>query len=204
MKKLLFVIFIGLCFLSKAQIHNRMIKFNVGISKEQFGIKDEIIQFNDTSANQFTYHSSSPVFSLSEEFIFNERFSLGATIGYQYFDIDYNSSKIGYDLFFFTANPQLSIFYRKGFEYYIKLRAGLIYRNGKLDELPGQTQRHFPSTTNITTGVTLIGLNFFISNKWAINTEFSIWSTEWANLGISYRFFRGEMPKIEDDGYFSD
>ncbi len=204
MKKLLLVLFVGFNILSSAQIHNRMIKFNVGISKEQFGIKNEIKQFNDTSANHFTFNSASPVFMLSEELTFNERFSLGATIGYQYFDIDYNSTKIGYDLFFLTVNPQLSVFYRKGFEYYIKLRAGFIYRNGKLDELPAQTQRHFPSTTNITTGVTLVGLNFFISNKWAINSEFSIWSPEWINLGISYRFFKGEMPKIEDDGYFTD
>ncbi len=204
MKKLLFVLFIGYSFLLTAQIHNRMIKFNVGISKEQFGIKDKIIQYNDTSANHFSYHSTSPVFSLSEEFTFNERFSLGATIGYQYFDIDYNNSKYGYDLFFLTVNPQLSVFYRKGFEYYIKLKAGLIYRNGNLDKIPEQTQRYFPSSNNITTGLTFIGLNFFISNKWAINSEFSIWSPEWVNLGISYRFFKGEMPKVEDEGYFTD
>jgi hypothetical protein len=202
MKKLLFILFFSLSTNTFSQIHNRMIKLNVGISKEQFGLKNKTISYNDTSANQFTFNSASPVFSISEEFTFNERFSLSGTFGYQYFDIDYNSNKYGYDLFFITINPQLSVFYHKGFEYYIKLKAGIIYRNGNLDIVSEQTQRHFASKTNLVTGVTLIGLHFFVSNNWAINTEFSIWSPEWVNLGISYRFFKGEMPKVE--GYFTD
>lgn len=204
MKKLLLFIFVAFNAISFSQIHNRMIKFNVGVSKEQFGIKDEIVSFNDSSSNHFYFNMASPVFSLSEEFTFNERFSLGGTIGYQYFDIDYNSNKYGYDLFFLTINPQLSVYYHKGFEYYIKLKAGLIYRNGNLDMITEQAQRYFPSNTNFVTGVTFIGLNFFMNNHWAINTEFSVWSPEWVNLGISYRFFKGEMPKIEDKDYYTD
>ncbi|HIP37388.1 MAG TPA: hypothetical protein EYG85_11090 [Crocinitomix sp.] len=204
MKKLLVLFFVGVSGLSYTQIHNRMIKFNVGISKEQIGLKETIVTYNDTSSNYFNYNLSSPVFSLSEEFVFNDRFSLGATIGYQYFDIDFNQKKYGTDLFFATINPQLSIFYRKGFEYYIKLRAGLVYRNSNFNELPLQTQRYFPQKTNLITGVTLVGINFFINNKWSLNTELSIWATEIVNIGISYRFFRGDMPNIEDNGYYTD
>ena len=80
----------------------------------------------------------------------------------------------------------------------------MVYRKGNLDILTEQTQRHFATKTNLVTGLTLIGLNFFVSDNWAINTEFSIWSPEWINLGISYRFFKGEMPKIEDEGYYTD
>jgi len=204
MKKLLLILFVGCNTLSFSQIHNRMIKFNVGVSKEQFGIKNIISEYNDTSSYHFDFISSSPVFSLSEEFTFNERFSLGATLGYQYFNVYYNQNKYGFDLFFATLNPQLSVFYKKGFEYYIKLKVGMVYRNGNLDLPTEQTQRHFPQKTSLVTGLTLIGLNFFLSNHWAINSELSIWSPEWANIGISYRFFKGEMPKVEDEGYFTD
>ncbi len=204
MKKLFIIIFVSLGSALFGQIHNRMIKFNVGISKEQFGLKESIVSFNDTSANQFDNGFFSPVFSISEEFTFNERFSLGATVGYQYFDIKYNTMPYGFNLFFGTINPQLSVFYRAGFEYYIKLKAGIVYRTVDNTIIPEQTQRQFPQSTNLITGVTIAGLNFFVSDNWALNAEFSVWSPEWVNLGISYRFFKGVMPNVEDDGYFLD
>ncbi len=204
MNKLFFVFCIGVTTLSFSQIHNRMFKFNVGIGKEQFALQNTFQYYNDTSLNHFSYIASSPIFTISEEFTFNELFSLGGSLGYQYYNINYNNKKVGTNLFFLTLNPQLSIFYRKGFEYYIKLQAGFVYRDSDFEVITEQMQRHLPQQTNLITGVTLAGLNFFVSNRWALNAELSIWTPQWANIGVSYRFFKGEMPDPEKLDYYTD
>lgn len=206
MKKLFFVFLFLLTYTGIAQIHNRMLKFNVGYSNEQLRLKRGINNFNDTSTfDKFNYKIALPAFSFSEEFTLNELFSITGTIGYQYFDIDFNNQKYGTNLFFASVNPQLSVFYRAGFEYYLKLKIGVAYRQGKIESIPEYTQRFFPSKINVFTGVTIAGINVFFHDNWGANMELSLWSPELINIGLTYRFFKGELPKnIPENGYYND
>jgi len=206
MKKRLLVIFILHSLLGFSQIHNRLLKFNIGVSGEQFTIADNIKTFNDTSfSNSFTHKLTLPMISISEEFTLNDRFSLTGMLGYQYFDIKYNGAKYGTNLVFTSVNPQLSVFYRAGFEYYIKLKLGVVHRFGDVESIPTYTQRLFPAQTNVFTGVTIAGLNFFFHDNWGANLELSLWSPELLNVGITYRFFKGELPEnFSKDGYYTD
>lgn len=206
MKKLLLIFFLLGISTSFSQIHNRVLKFNIGVSGEQFSLADDIEKFNDTSSfNQFTHNLTLPSFSFSEEFTLNELFSLTGTIGYQYYDIDFNNQKYGTNLFFASVNPQLSVFYRAGFEYYIKLKVGLIYRQGDFNSVPVYTQRFFPTKFDMFTGVTFAGINVFFHDNWGANMELSLWSPELVNVGLTYRFFKGELPEnAGGDGYYTD
>lgn len=206
MKKLFFIFTLLFCFVIKAQIHNRLLKINFGISAEQFRISDNIKSFNDTSAmNSFNHKLTLPMVSISEEFTLNELFSLSGTLGYQYFDIDYNNQKYGTNLFFASVNPQLSVFYRAGFEYYLKLKVGVVYRQGNLESIPIYTQRFFPNKINVFTGVTIAGINVFFHDNWGANMELSLWSPELINVGLTYRFFKGELPEnMPENGYYND
>ena len=67
------------------------------------------------------------------------------------------------------------------------------------DILTEQMTRLFPDKVNLFTGVTLGGFNFFISDHLGLNLELSIWAPEMATFGLSYRFFRGELPTIQEN-----
>jgi hypothetical protein len=206
MKKLLLLILLLKISISYSQIHNRLIKFNVGYSTEQYTVKNQINILNvSDSINKFSYNFGLPVITISEEFTLNELFSFTGTLGYQYFDIDYNNDKYGTNLFFVSVNPQLSIFYKAGFEYYLKLKLGYIYRFGIQKSIPEQSQRLLPEKSNLFTGVTFGGFNFFFHDHWGANLELSLWSPELINFGLTYRFFKGERPKnIPNNGYYID
>ena len=206
MKNLLFIYFLFAISTSFAQIHNRVLKFNVGVNGEQFSLAKDINTFNDTSSlDQFNHKYTLPTLSISEEFTLNELFSLTGTIGYQYYNIDFNNQKYGTNLFFASVNPQLSVFYRAGFEYYVKLKVGVIYRQGNLESIPAYTQRFFPTKLNMFTGVTFAGVNVFFHDNWGANMELALWSPELVSVGLTYRFFKGEMPEdVMNDGYYTD
>ena len=205
MKKILFLSILLFSMSTFAQIHNRTFKFNIGLSHEQFDLKKGYQSFNDTSlTNHFDHKFTLPAFSFSEDFTLNQLFSVSGTIGYQLFKTDYNNANYGTHLFFGSINPQLSLFYRAGFEIYIKLKIGMIYRISKYSELSDQTQRFFPENYNLFTGVTG-GFNFFMNDNWGINLELSLWSPEFINFGLTYRFFKGEKPTLaEQEGYYVD
>ncbi len=205
MKKMLFLSFILFSVTSYSQIHNRMLKFNIGLSHEQFDFKKAVKLFNDTSlVNHFDHKYTAPAFSVSEDFTLNQLFSISGTIGYQMFSTKYNNSNYGTHLFFGSINPQLSILYRTGYEIYIKLKLGMIYRVSKYSDLSDQTQRFFPEKFNLFTGVSG-GVNLFVNDNWGFNVELSIWSPEFVNFGLTYRFFKGKMPtQAQIDGYYVD
>lgn len=206
MKVLVLIVFFTISFVLKAQVHNRMFKFNIGYSAEQSVIKNLVKSYNDTSVvGQFKLNSVLPVVSFSEDFAVNSRLSFSGTLGYQYFDLDYNNIKIGSHVLFASVNPQLSLFYRPGFEYYVKFRVGAIYRSGDRGDLTRSVSELLPQQFGFFTGLTLAGINVFPHDKWGVNAEFSIWSPERISLGVTYRFFKGEIPEgVPLDEYYME
>ena len=125
-----------------SQVHNRLVKLNVGFSFEQFSLANTLKAYNDSSSfGDFNHKYTLPMVSFSEEFTLNQLFSITTTLGFQYFDIKYNNQKYGTNLFFASVNPQLTVFYRAGFEYYVKLKLGMVYRHGELTSIPVYSQR---------------------------------------------------------------
>ena len=45
-----------------------------------------------------------------------------------------------------------------------------------------------------------MALTFFLPDKLGLNLELSIWSVEMATFGLTYRFFHGELPDIQNEG----
>lgn len=181
-----------------SQIHNRLIKFNIGYSSEQIEHKNQIEIHNDTSSNKFEFVSSSPIVSYTHEFVLSNVISVSGKAGFQYLNIFYNNQHYGSPYTFVSLNPQLSVFYNKKFEYYIKLQVGVNYWFNQPDLLPGVTRRFFPEKLNVFTGVTLGGFNYYLTDKVGLNLELSFWSPELLTFGVSYRFFKGEMPSIQE------
>jgi hypothetical protein len=180
------------------QIHNRVIKFNMGVTYDQFARKDLFNAMNDTSANQFEMVTAMPVMAYSHEFVLNSVLSISGRAGFQYLNEFYNNKHYGSPFLMFSVNPQISVFYRKGFEYYIKLQAGVScwFQNSEL--LSDQQKKYFPDRVNMFTGVTIGGFNLFISDHLGLNLELNVWSPEMATFGITYRYFKGELPEIEE------
>lgn len=185
-------------FSGSAQIHNRMLKFSSGVSYDQFVNKKVFGEINDTSSHLFEHVWAMPVLAYSHEFTMNNVLSFSGRLGYQYLNHFYDHQHFGSQLLYGSANCSISVFYRKGFEYYVKLQAGLVYRFIELDRLEPQMRRQFPENLNLFTGVTLAGFNFFITDKLGLNLELNIWSPEMATFGITYRYFKGELPEIQE------
>jgi hypothetical protein len=206
MKKFIALLLIFSGFSVNAQIHNRLLKFNIGVSLEQFSIANTIKVYNDTSGfDNFNRNYTLPMVSISEEFTLNQLFSITGTIGFQNFNIKYNNQKYYSNLFFASVNPQLTVFYKAGFEYYVKLKVGVAYRQGDLTSIPQYSQAFFPEKANFFTGLTFAGLNFFFHDNWGANMELSLWSPQLVNVGLTYRFFKGEMPKnVPENGFYYD
>jgi hypothetical protein len=199
MRKLFLLSCLFITLVSQSQIHNRLIKLNVGYTSEQINFKNDIINFNDSSNHEFEFVSKSPAISYTHEFLFGNVFSVSGKIGGQYLNIFYDNQHYGSPIIYGSVNPALSVFYNGKFEYYIKLQAGLIYRHNKPELLTGVTARLFPENKpKFFAGVTIGGFNYYVSDKLGVNLELSIWSPELLTFGLSYRFYRGEIPTIQE------
>ena len=185
-------------FVLNGQIHNRLTKINFGVSYEQFIHKSTILGINDTSAHEFELVTTMPTFSYSHEFVLNDVISLGGKAGFQYMNIFYDNQHYGSPYLYLSVNPVVSLFYRRGFEFYVKLQAGVSFWFNKPELLTETTKRFFPDHVNLFTGVTFGGFNFFVSDHIGLNLELSIWSPEMVSFGITYRYWKGELPKIQE------
>lgn len=181
-----------------SQIHNRVLKFNMGVSYEQFARKSLFDAMNDTSSNTFEQVTAMPTLAYSHEFVINNILSLSGRVGFQYLNEYYNHQYYGSPYLLFSVNPQVSVFYRKGFEYYVKLQAGLTYWFQHTELITDQQKKYFPDRVNFFTGVTIAGFNIFVTDHLGLNLEFNLWSPEMASFGVSYRYFKGELPAIEE------
>ena len=181
-----------------SQIHNRVIKFNMGVTYDQYTRQNLFDAMNDTSANQFEQVTAMPVIAYSHEIVLNSIISVSGRVGFQYLNEFYNNKHFGSPFLMLSVNPQISVFYRKGFEYYVKLQAGASIWFQKTDLISDQQRKYFPDKVNLFTGVTLGGFNFFITDHLGLNLELNLWSPEMATFGITYRYFKGELPQIEE------
>jgi len=172
-------------------------KINLGVSSQQFIHKNTFQAINDTSLHEFEMVTTLPTFSYSHEFVINDILSMSGKAGFQYMNAFYDNQYYGTPYLFISANPQVSVFYRKGFEMYVRLQAGLSFWFNKPELLTDQMRRLFPEKVNFFTGVTA-GFNYFLTDHLGLNLELSIWSPEMVSFGISYRYFKGELPTIQE------
>lgn len=143
--------------------------------------------------------SWTPCVSYSHEFIFGQVMSVSGTAGFQYMNLYYGSAHYGAPVIYATVNPHVSIFYRKNFEFYMKLSVGASFYIHHPEVLPDNSRKFAPGKVNMVTGVTVGGFNFFLTDRLGLNLELSIWSVEMATFGLAYRFFHGELPKIQNE-----
>ena len=181
-----------------AQLHNRLIKFNVGMTTEEFAHKADIKAHNDTSDIKFEFVSKSPSLSYTHEYVFSNILSVSGKIGGQYMNIFFNDQHYGSPYIFASINPALSLIYRGNFEYYIKLQLGASYWFNTPELLPDISRRVFPENANVFTGVTFAGINYYVSDKLGLNLELSVWSPELVSFGLSYRYYKGGIPSIQE------
>lgn len=172
--------------------YNRTFKIGTGVGLNTYRYERHMQFYSDTSEHQFKIQGHTPFFTFSEDIIIDNLFSIGYTIGYQYSNIKYDNQSFGTNLFFGAINPRLTIFHNRFFEYYIKMNVGIAYRDAKTDLLPLTMQRILPEKYQLFTGVTIGGVNFFSGEHFGGNIEFSLWSPETVNVGLSYRFLK--MP----------
>ncbi|MBI3133247.1 MAG: hypothetical protein HYZ14_01095 [Bacteroidetes bacterium] len=190
------VFFVSL--VSLGQIHNRVLKFNAGVTYDQFARKSLFDAINDTSSAKFESVTTMPYFACSHEMVLNNVLSISGHVGFQYLNEYYDNHYYGSPFLLFSINPQISVFYRKGFEYYVKLQAGITCWFQHSELLTDQQKKYFPDKVNLFTGVTLGGFNFFLTDHLGLNLELNLWSPEMATFGITYRYFKGELPAIEE------
>ncbi|MCB9222871.1 MAG: hypothetical protein R2780_13595 [Crocinitomicaceae bacterium] len=177
---------------------NRLIKVHTGISNEQFENYRLANAINDTASQKFEFLSWSPTLSYTHEIALGQILSVSGNVGFQYMNIYYGSEHYGAPYFYTSLNPQVSVFYRKKFEYYVKLRVGVSVYLHHPDIIPDPARRLLPERVNLFTGVTLGGFNYFFNDRFGLNLEISVWSPELATFGFSYRFFKGELPVIQE------
>lgn len=176
---------------------NTLIKVHAGVSHEQIDHERFVRSINDTGSVKLEFLSWSPTISYTHEFALGQIFSISGNVGFQYMNLYYGHQHYGAPYCYVSINPQLSVFYRKRFEYYIKLRVGGSFYFHNPDVIPEPTRRLLPEKANLFTGVTLGGFNYFINDKFGLNLEISVWSPEFVTFGFSYRWFRGELPVIQ-------
>lgn len=195
---LLLLIFMFTVLSGSAQLHNRLIKINIGYSSAQLGYQQDINGFNDTSLHHFELVTQLPSISYTHEFILSDILSVSGKGGFQYMNIFYDNHYYGGPIFYLSLNPALSIVYRNKFEYYIKLQVGVNYWMSKPELLGDIAKRVFPEKFNIFTGVTIGGFNYYFSPTLGANLELSIWTPELISIGLSYRFLKGGVPSIQE------
>ncbi|WP_070138266.1 hypothetical protein [Crocinitomix algicola] len=191
---LIFFFFVNLGF---SQVYNRLTQLNLGFSHEEFTYKQNISAFNDSSTHHFEFVSHSPLVSINHNIIIGDIFAVSGKIGYQYMNIFYDHKRYGASFAYFTLSPILTVFYRKGFEYYVKLNVGANFWFNNPSLLNDQARRTFPEKAMVITGFTPIGLNYFLTKKIGFNLELSIWTPELLTFGLNYRFHRGDKPSIQ-------
>ncbi|MDA7803943.1 hypothetical protein N8987_05145 [Crocinitomix sp.] len=180
-----------------AQIYNRLVQVNIGVSSEQFSFEEDISNFNDTSSHAFDFVSKSPLISYTHTLIFGDKFALAGKLGFQYLNIFYDNKYYGSPFTYISINPTLTIFYKKRFEYYVRLNVGATFWFNQPEPLPNVARRVFPEKVSAITGITVGGFNYFVTDKLGLNLELSIWSPELLTFGLNYRFHRGEKPTIQ-------
>jgi hypothetical protein len=178
---------------------NTVIKVHTGISNEQIEHVRLRNAINDTGSVKMDFVSWSPTISYTQEFALGRVLYLSGNIGFQYMNLYYGPDHYGAPFFWFSVNPMVMVYSRKKFEYYVKLRAGCSIFIHEPEIIPEPTGRLVPRNINLFTGVTLGGFNYFINDKIGLNLELSIWSPELATFGISYRWFRGELPEVQNN-----
>ncbi len=198
MKKTIFLFFILCSLSSHGQRYNQLIKFNLGYSHVQLGFDKNIKNFNDSSQHQFEFATQLPIVSYTHEFMLSSSLSISGKAGFQYLNIFYDNQHYGSPFVFLTLNPALTLFYREKFEYYMKLQVGVTYWMNRPDLLSDVSRGIFPEKFTAITGITLVGLNYYLTPKLGANFELSIWTPELITVGLSYRFFRGELTDTEE------
>lgn len=193
---ILFIFHLG----AYSQPYNRLIKWNLGFSGEHLDHIRIQNAINDTGAVKMEFLSWTPTVSYSHEFILGKVLSVSGTAGFQYMNLYYGHQHYGAPYFYISANPQISVFYRKNFEYYIKLQVGGTFYIHNPDIIPDPINRSLPETANLFTGVTLGGFNLFLTDQLGLNLELTAWAPEMVTFGLTYRFFRGELPDVQDGG----
>jgi len=184
--------------------YNHSFKFSTGYSLNTLRLDNSMRDYNDTSEHAFSVIGHSPLFSLSYSHAIDSTFTLGYTFAYANSEIYFDNKPYGSQFFYFSFNPQLHIIRNYHFEYYIKLKVGFEYDQNNLCEVPSQRiQNQYPTGFHMFTGFTFAGINYLISDNLALNAEFSIWSPETANVGLSYRFSKKCKKTTEADFYFS-
>jgi hypothetical protein len=182
--------------------YNRSLKFNSGMSVRTYAISNMMQQYSDTSEHQFQVNGHSPIFSFSQGFAIDSTFSISYTLGYSQSDILFDNSYYGTKRYSLAVHPQVNLFRSYNWEYYMQLNVGLIYYDNNLDEVPSEVlQRIFPTGLKMFTGVTVVGINYFLGDHLAMNTELSIWGPETLNFGLSYRFFKAPTHKNQSPKY---
>jgi hypothetical protein len=169
--------------------YNHTLRFGTGYSINTARVDQAMYYFNDTSEHKFQISGHSPIVSFSHYMALDSTFSLGYSFGYSQSDIYYDNQSYGSKYFFLGVNPMLHIFRRYNFEYYVKLNIGLSYEHNNLDMVHSERLRNiFPTGFHMFTGFTFAGVNYLINDAMALNAEFSIWSQETVNIGLTYRF----------------
>ena len=143
---LIFLIFLSS--LVYAQPYNRLIKWNIGYTWEHLNHIRLQNSVNDTGAVKLDFLSWTPSISYTHEFIFGKVLSISGTAGFQYMNLYYGPDHYGAPVIWTTINPQVSIFYRRNFEFYMKLSVGTTFYIHNPEVLPDNIRRFTPETVN--------------------------------------------------------
>ncbi|MBK8926642.1 MAG: hypothetical protein IPM74_12230 [Crocinitomicaceae bacterium] len=170
--------------------YNHSFRIGTGYSLNTLRLDNSMRSYSDTSEHQFVINQHSPIFSFSHTLAIDSSFSLGYAFGYSFSDILFDNTYYGSQRFFLSINPQLHLFRKYNFEYYIRLRIGVSYEGNELSKVPSERiQNLFPTGFRMFTGCTIAGINYLINDHLALSTELSIWCPETISFGLSYRFF---------------
>ncbi|MBI3133410.1 MAG: hypothetical protein HYZ14_01935 [Bacteroidetes bacterium] len=185
--------------------YNHSFKFSAGYSLNTLRLDNSMRVYNDTSEHVFRIENHSPLFSVGHTIALDSTFSLGYTLAYANSEIYFDNQYYGSQFFYVSLNPQVHILRTYNFEYYVKLKIGLSYDYNHLrDMVPSERlQNQYPTGFHMFTGFTFAGVNYLINDHLALNAEFSIWSPETANVGLSYRFFKQRQKTPAMDMQFA-
>jgi len=186
-------------FVKLRPFYNQSFKYTAGMSLKTTRLDNSMANYNDTSEHHFTVNSHSPIFSFTHEMMIDSTFGLSYSLGYSSSNIYFDNQYYGSKQYFISLNPQLFVHRSYNFEYYVKLKIGLLYEDNRLDENPSEILRRiYPTKFHMFTGVTIAGINYLISDHLAMTAELSIWSAETINFGISYRFLTKQKEKMPE------
>lgn len=169
--------------------YNHSMKLGVGYHLNTARVDNSMRQFNDTSEHHFNVVRHTPTFTFTHHLNIDTTFGVGYSFGFSSSEIYYNDIAYGSKFFFIGVHPILYALRTYNFEYYFKFNVGVWYEQNNLDQVHSEViRRTYPTGFHMFTGFTFAGLNFLINDHFAINTEFSLWSQESVNIGLTYRF----------------